>query len=167
MATTAQIQKLRRKIQDFYNPQTNAQLTSDQQAFQDDELADIIDDAVAEVTDGAQLAENIDPKFEAWAMMLARADAMLQIAIDEARRIKWETGNEVQDPSQVAPNLISIAKALQSRYKDARDRELKEAIAGIASRPAGGKMVFNSSVKSNSTRNFNNPTVRRNSSPDH
>lgn len=167
MATTAQIEKLRRKIQDYYNPQTNVALTSDEQSFQDDELTDIIDDAAAEVTDGASTSDQLDAKHEAWMMLLARADAMLQIAQDEARRIKWQTGNEIQDPTSVAPNLVAVAKTLQQRYKDARDRALKEEIAGIGSRPTGGNMRFNTSVKSYSERNFNNAAVRRNTSPDH
>lgn len=167
MATTAQIQKLRRKIQDFYNARTGAQLTESEQAFKDDELADIIDDAAAEATDGSATAESLNSKQEAWTMLLSRADAMLQIAGDEARRIRWQTGNEITDPTQVAPNLVKIAEALQKRYSDARKREIEEEIAGIGSRPTGGNLRFNDTIKRHCERNFDNATVRRNRSPDH
>ena len=167
MATTQQIQKLRRKIQDFYNARTGVALTESEQAFKDPELADIIDDAAAEATDGAAAAEGLDTKQEAHTMLLARADAMLQIAGDEARRIRWQTGNEIQDPTQVASNLVKIAETLQKRYAQARDRELKEEIAGVGSRPTGGNMRFNTTVKNHCERNFDNATVKRNRSPDH
>lgn len=167
MATTAQIQKLRRKVQDFYSARTGAQLTASEQAFKDDELADIIDDAAAEATDGDAAAQDLSPKQESLTMLLARADAMLQIAQDEARRIKWQTGNEIQDPSRVAENLVMVATALQRRYKDARDRALKEEIEGVSSRPTGGRMSFNSTVKGHYERNFNNSSTKRNRSRDH
>lgn len=167
MATTAQIEKLRRKIQDYYDARTGAVLTTTDWAFQDDELEDIIDDASAEATDGAAAAADLSAKQEAWMMLLARADAMLQIAGDEARRIRWQTGNKIQDPTQVAGNLVKVAEALQKRYRDARDRELKEEIAGVGSRPTGGNLRFNDTVKKHCERNFDNATVRRNRSPDH
>lgn len=167
MATTAQIQKLRRKAEDFYNKRTGQPLTADEQAFKDDELADIFDDAVAEATDGAATPETLDAKQEAWAMLLARADAMLQVAQDEARRIRWQTGNEIQDPTQVAPNLVRVAEALQKRYHQARERQLKEEIEGVTNRPTGGRMDFNTTTPRHCDRNFNNATVKRNSSPDH
>ena len=167
MATAAQISKLRRKIQDFYNARTGAELTSGEQAFKDAELDDIIDDAAAEATDGASLSANLSAKDEALTMLIARADAMLQIAQDEARRIRWQTGNEIQDPTKVAENLVMVAEALQRRYKEARDRALKEEIAGVGSRPTGGRMNFNSTVKGNYERNFDNGTVKRNRSRDH
>jgi len=167
MATTAQIQKLRRKAQDFYSARTGDQLTASEQAFKDDELADIIDDAAAEATDGASSADTLGAKDEALTMLLARADAMLQIAQDEARRIKWQTGNEIQDPSKVAENLVMVANSLQRRYSQARDRALKEEIEGITSRPTGGRLNFNDTVKPYYERNFDNATVRRNRSSDH
>lgn len=167
MATTAQIQKLRRKIQDFYNKRTREQLSSDEQAFHDEELEDIIDDASAEVSDGASNAESLSALHESWMILLARADAILQIAQDEARRIKWQMNNDVVDPSNVAINLVRIAETLQKRYKDARDRQLKENVEGVTNRPTGNLMNFNSTVRSNSERNFNNATVNRNRSPDH
>lgn len=167
MATVAQIQKLRRKIQDAYNARTGDPLTASEQAFKDDELADIIDDAIAEATDGEATAATVNSKQEAWAMLLSRADAMLQIAGDEARRIRWQTGNEIQDPTSVAPNLVRIAEALQKRYKQARDLAFQEAKEGITSRPIGSNLRFNDSIKRHYERNFDNRTVRRNSSPDH
>lgn len=167
MATTAQIQKLRRKVQDFYSARTGSQLTAAEQAFKDDELADIIDDAAAEATDGAASADTMGARDEALTMLLSRADAMLQIAQDEARRIKWQTGNEIQDPSKVAQNLVLVANSLQRRYSQARDRALKEEIEGVSGRPTGGRMNFNSTVKPYYERNFDNSSVRRNRSPDH
>ena len=167
MATTAQIQKLRRKVQDFYNARTGSQLTASEQAFKDDELADIIDDAAAEATDGASSASDLGAKDEALTMLLSRADAMLQIAQDEARRILWQTGNEIQDPSRVAQNLVMVADALQRRYSQAKNRSLKEEIEGISSRPTGGRMHFNSTVKGYYERNFDNGTIKRNRSRDH
>lgn len=167
MATSAQILKLRRKIQDYYSARTGEVLTTGEQAFKDDELEDIIDDAAAESTDGGSTAADLTPKDEALTMILARADAMLQIAQDEARRVKWQTGNEIQDPSKVAENLVMVAEALRRRYKDARDRALREEIAGVGSRPTGKNMHFNDTVKRNYERNFDNGTVKRNRSRDH
>lgn len=167
MATAAQISKLRRKIQDYYNKRTGQPLVTGEFAFTDDELTDIIDDAAAEVTDGSATAEEMGPLQESWCMLLSRADAILQIAQDESRRIKWETNNEVVDPSNVADNLVKVADSLRSRYEDARQRKLKEAIEGISVRPTGGVLGFNSTVKPYYERNFDNPTVRRNTTPDH
>lgn len=167
MATAHQIEKLRKKLQDAYNKRTGAPLTASEYAFNDDELADIINDASAEVTDGLTSAEDLTTHSEAMMILVARADAILQIASDEARRIKWSNNNEAVDPSEVAKNLIAVSKELIARYKAHRDRVQQNIIAGVANRPSGGLMTFNGSVRSNSDRNFNNATVRRNSSPDH
>lgn len=167
MATVAQVQKLRRKVQDFYNKRTRELLTADEQAFHDDEIEDIIDDASAEVTEGAATAESLTPLQESWMMIVARADAILQIAQDEARRIRWQTNNEIVDPTMVASNLVRVADSLSKRYKEAKDRELKKEIEGVDSRPAGSNMKFNSTVKGHYERNFDNRTVRRNSTGDH
>lgn len=170
MATTAQIQKLRRKIQDFYNKRTGACLSEDEQAFTDDELEDIFNDAAAEATEGASTAEQLDAYEESLSMLIARSDAMLQIAQDEARRIRWQTGNEIQDPTQVAPNLVRVAETLQKRYGQAKDRKLKKDIEGIANKASGntgGTLTFNTTVSQHSDRNFNNATVKRNRSYDH
>lgn len=167
MATAAQIAKLRRKIQDFYNARTGAELGTSEQAFRDVELEDIIDDAAAEVTDGASTAATIGAGDTPLMMLVARADAMLQIAQDEARRIRWQTGNEIQDPTKVAENLVMVAEALQRRYKEARDRDLKREIEGVGGRPTGGRMDFNSTVKKYHERNFDHGTIKRNRSRDH
>jgi hypothetical protein len=167
VATEAHINELRRKVQDFYNARTGAILTTEQQAFTDTELGEIFDSAVAEATDGEATAATINPFQKSLAMLLARADAMLQVAQDEARRIKWQTGNEVQDPSQVAPNLVKVAESLQKRYQQARERKFKEEQVGITNRPTGGTLKFNDTVKGHYERNFNNATVNRNKSRDH
>jgi len=167
MATTAQIIKLRKKIQDFYDKRSGAQLNEGDFAFKDDELFDIIDDAVAEATDGLATAEDISAYHESLSMLIARADAILQIAQDESRRIKWQTNNEIVDPTKVGENLLNIAKELRQRFKDSRDRKLKENVEGVANRPAGGNLRFNDSVKTHGERNFDNRTVQRNRSSDH
>lgn len=167
MATTAQILKLRRKIQDFYNKRTGAQLTEAEFAFKDDELFDIIDDAAAEATDGAATAESLDSYQESLCMLLARADAILQIAQDESRRIKWQSNNEIVDPSKVGESLLNVAKELRMRFQESRNRKLKENIESVSNRPAGGNLRFNDTVKTHSERNFDNRTVNRNRSSDH
>lgn len=167
MATVAQISKLRRKVQDFYNKRTGQPLAPSEFAFTDDELIDIIDDAAAEATDGNSSADSMSPLQESWCMLLSRADAILQIAQDESRRIRWETNNEVVDPSNVADNLVKVADSLRKRYEDARQRVLKQAIEGVTVRPTGGVMTFNNTVKPYYERNFDNQTVRRNTTPDH
>lgn len=166
-ATPAHINELRRKIQDFYNARTGQILTSAQQAFTDTELGEIFDSAVAEATDGKSTAATVDSYQKSIAMLLARSDAMLQIAQDEARRIKWQTGNEVQDPSTVAPNLVKVAESLLKRYQQARDRKFKEEQVGITNRPTGGNLTFNDTVRTHYSRNFDNRTVRRNMPSDH
>lgn len=167
MATAAQIAKLRRKVQDYYNKRTGQLLTAGEYAFTDDELTDIIDDAAAEATDGAATAESMSPLQESWCMILSRADAILQIAQDESRRIKWQTNNEIIDPSAVGDSLVKVAEALRKRYEDARKRKLEQEIKGVSVRPTGGVMSFNSTVKPYYERNFDNQTVRRNTTPDH
>lgn len=167
MATANQISKLRRKIQDYYNKRTGEPLVTGEYAFTDAELTDIIDDAAAEATDGSSTADQMNPLQESWCMLLSRADAILQIAQDESRRIRWETNNEVVDPSNVGDNLVKVAEALRRRYEDARKRKLEEEIKGVSVRPTGGVMGFNSTVKPYYERNFDNQTVRRNITPDH
>lgn len=167
MATAAQVQKLRRKIQDFYSKRTNLPLTPSEYAFADEELFDIIDDAAAEATDGSSGADSMNALQESWAMLIARADAVLQIAQDEARRIKWQANQEIVDPTKVAENLVAVAKALQDRYREARQRQLTAKIEGINERSTGGMLNFNSTVKPHYQRNYDNSTVRRNTSPDH
>ena len=163
MATNAQIQKLRRKIQDFYSKRTGAELSASEQAFKDDELQDIIDDAFAEVTDGLRDANEANALDEAMMILVARADAILQIAQDEARRIKWQVNNEIIDPESIAKNLLEVAKALQQRYENYRKRKLQEEINGISVKTSpGSRMDFNSSVTSGSERNFDNSVVNRN-----
>jgi len=167
MASTAQIHKLRRKLEDFYNKRTGDQLTTAEQAFKDDEINDIIDDAIAEATDGEADYTSVSQYQLSLALILGRADGVLQVAQDEARRIRWQTNNEINDPSMVAANLVRVAEALQKRYAQARDRDLKKLIEGVDNRPTGAAMKFNGTVKANSERNFNNRTVNRNRSPDH
>jgi len=167
MATTVQVQKLRRKIQDFYSKRTGQPLGPSEYAFADEELFDIIDDAAAEATDGTANAESMNALQESWCMLIARADAILQIAQDEARRIKWQANQEIVDPSNVAQNLVEVVKALQQRYSEARQRQLTAKIEGISERSTGGMLNFNSTVQPHYQRNFDNSTVRRNTSPDH
>lgn len=165
MATN--VEELRRKVQDYYNARTGTVLSASEQAFTDTELEEIFDSAVAEATDGEATSATITLYQKSLAMLIARSDAMLQIAQDEARRVKWQTGNEVQDPSQVAPNLVKVAESLQKRYEQARDRKFKEEQVGITNRPTGGTLKFNDTVKGHYERNFNNATVNRNRSRDH
>jgi hypothetical protein len=167
VATTAQVQKLRRKVQDFYSKRTGTELDASQFAFKDEELEDIIDDAFAEVTDGARSASDATSLDTAMAMLLSRADAILQIAQDEARRLKWQKNNEIVDPQFVATSLVQVAKALQQRYENYRKRKLEAEIEGVSTRPSGGRLDFNTTVSPAIDRNFDNRTVKRNKTTDH
>lgn len=167
MATAEQIHKLRSKINDLNDKITNEPLDPSKRAFTDDELINIIDDAAAEVSDGSANAENLNALQNSRMLLLARADAILQIAQDESRRIKWQANQESIDPSSIAENLIAVAKELRQRYNEARDRELKAQIAGVANRNAGGVMTMNDTVRPHYERNFRSQTVRRNESKDH
>ena len=155
------------KLQDFYDKRTNQPITSGQYAFNDEELENIINDSAAEATDGTATAEQMNSLQEAWCMLLARADAILQIAQDESRRLKWQMNNEIVDPSNIAENLVKVSEQLAKRYAQARDRQLKADIENVANRPTGGILSMNDSVKPHYQRNFNNQTVRRNTGPDH
>lgn len=167
MATAAQILKLRRKLQDYYSKRTGAVLSSSEYAFTDVELTDLIDDAFAEVSDGEADADTGTALHEAMAMIVSRVDGLLMIAQDEARRLKWQTNNEINDPTAIADNLVKVAKQLQDRYEQYKKRKLQEELAGITGRPTGGVLTFNSTVPLHLNRNFDNATVRRNKSPDH
>ena len=162
--TQQQVQKLRRKIQDFYSKRDGSVLGSSNQAFKDDELEDILEDAYIEVTDGARTAATATAHDTAMAMILGRADAILQVAQDEARRVRWQTNNEIIDPTMIARNLIAAARELRMRYEGYRKRKLEEKVEGVENRPSGGLARFNSGIKTHEERNFNNATVRRNQS---
>lgn len=168
MATAQQIHNLRSRINDLNDKITNQPLDPSKRAFTDDELINIIDDAASEASNGAATAEQLNPLQSARMILLARADAILQIAQDESRRIKWAANQESIDPSSIAENLISVAKELRERYNEALDRDLRAKIAGVANPTStGGVMNFNDTVRPHSERNFNNRTVRRNTSSDH
>lgn len=167
MATTAQKEKLRRKIQDYYNKRDGTVLASSDNAFQDDELDDILDDAFIEVTDGERTSATGTAIDESMAMLLSRADAIIMIAQDEARRIRWQANNEIIDPTQIAPNLIAAARELRARYDNYRKRKQEKEVEGVENRPSGGIARFNSTTGIHSDRNFNNSSVRRNRSPHH
>ncbi|MAE83249.1 MAG: hypothetical protein CMB80_10970 [Flammeovirgaceae bacterium] len=167
MATQSQIQKLRRKVQDFYSKRTGAVLTASQQAFKDEELEDILDDAFAEATDGASDASNANSVDTAMAILLARSDAILQIAQDEARRVLWQVNNEIIDPTNISSSLVEVARTLQQRFENYRARKLREEIAGVTNRPIHGRLDFNTTVAPYVNRDFNNRTVRRNTTSDH
>lgn len=161
------VQKLRRHIQDFYSKQTGEQLGETEYAFKDEELEDILTDAFAIATDGARDSASATPLDMAMAMLLARWSALLQIAGDESRRVKWQINNEVIDPSSVAENLERVAKSLYAAYEAYRKRTLEAEVKGVATRPTGGRLDFNDTVKRHYERNFDNATVRRNRSIDH
>lgn len=167
MATTAQIEKLRRLLQDFYNKRTGAALVAGEYAFTDTEIGDIIDQGFLEVSDGERTSSTGTARDEVYALIIARADGIMMIAQDEARRIKWQTNNVIIDPSKIAENLMSVAKALLQKYENMKKRELDAAKAGIVSRPTGGNLRFNDTITRHYERNFNSATVQRNSSSDH
>lgn len=162
MATTEQILKLRRKLQDFYD-QDGIQLEDSQRAFHDDELNDLLDDAISEVSLGQRDETSFVAEDIPLAMLIARADGCLMIAQDESRRTKWEINNKVIDPSETPKRLIEIAKELRTRYNDHVNRKLKRDVeVGLESRPTGGLLTINPTVTPHYNRDFNNRDVRRN-----
>jgi len=162
MATTEQIIKLRRKLQDFYD-QAGAQLTEANQAFKDDELNDLIDDAFSEVSLGSSTATTASAEEVPLAMLVARADGCLMLAQDESKRTKWDINNKVIDGTETPKRLIDIAKELRARYNDHVNRKLKrEEGVGLEARPTGGLMNINPTVPLHRDRDFNNRDVKRN-----
>lgn len=161
MATVAQITKCRRLLQDMYDGE-GVQLTTATQAFADDELNDLIDDAFAEVTEGSRTALTAVPADTPLAMLIARADGILMIAQDETRRKKWEINNKVIDDTNSAKGLIAIAKELRQRYESHKKRQLDRDLNDKTERPAGGVLHLNPTVDYHYNRDFDNRDVRRN-----
>ena len=162
MATTEQIFKIRRKLQDFYG-QDSVQLLQTEQAFHDDELADLVDDAFVEVTLGARTSASGTPEDTPLAMLLARADGCLMLAQDESRRTKWEINNKIIDGTESAKRLIEVARELRTRYNDHVNRKLKREVeVGLEARPTGGLMTINPTVPYHYNRDFATRDVRRN-----
>ncbi len=161
MATVIQIGNLRRRLQDFYDKDGNLLVSTDH-AFADDELNVLIDDGFAEATDGARTALTLNAVDLPLAMMLARADGLLQLAQDESRRLKWEVNNKIIDNTDAAKRLIEIARELRQRYNAHRDRLLKKELSDKVERPTGGVLRLNDSVDLHLNRDFNNRDVSRN-----
>lgn len=162
MATTAQIDKLRRKLQDFYD-QAGAVLQSSDQAFNDTELGELIDDGFLEVSLGERTSVTAIAEDGPLADLLARVDGLLMLAQDESRRTKWDINNKVVDPTKTSDQLIACSRELRSRYDQHMNRKLKrDSGAGLDARPAGGILRFNNTVASVGARDFNNKDIRRN-----
>lgn len=162
MATTEQILKLRRKLQDFYD-QNGTQLTDALQAFKDDEIGDLVDDAFSEVSLGQRNYLTASAEDTPLAMIIARADGLLMIAQDQSRRTKWDINNKVIDGTETPKRLIEIARELRQRYNDHVNRKLKREVeVGLEARPTGGILRLNDTVPTAASRNFNNKDVRRN-----
>ena len=153
--------KLRRKLQDLYDD-ANVLLAAAKQAFTDDEVNDLIDDAFVEVSDGKRTSTTPAADDVPLAMLVSRADGVLMLAQDESRRQKWEMNNKIVDGTEGAKRLIDVAKELRQRYKEHRDRTLKAQVEGVVERPIGGQMIMNATVAASSARDFNNRDVRRN-----
>lgn len=162
MATTEQIHKLRRKLQDFYN-NAGVQLTQALQAFADDELKDLIDDAFSEVSLGTRTYLTAIDEDTPLAMLIARADGCLMLAQDESRRTKWEVNRKIIDGTETPKRLIEVARELRTRYNDHVNRKLKRELdVGLEARPTGGILRLSDSVKTQISRDFDNKDVRRN-----
>ncbi len=161
MATAEQRMKLRRKLQDLYDNDGD-QLTNSTQAFQDDELDDLIEEGFGEATDGARTSSQASGDALSLAILLARADGLLMLAQDEAKRKKWELNNDVIDDTGHPKRLIEIATELRRRYESHRDRKQQLVLESKENRPTGGVLKFNDTVSTTASRNFNNRDTRRN-----
>jgi hypothetical protein len=163
MATEVQIERLRRNINDIYDKDGNFLLEADQ-TFVDSELSDILDAAFVEVSEGLRTYETAVGEDIPLGYLVAKADAILQIAQDEARRIKWSVNNKVIDPTTVSARLIKIAEQLRLRYKDHMDRKLSAKQEGVTNQNCGTKLTFNTTVSAHSERKFDNTNrnIRRN-----
>jgi hypothetical protein len=161
MATTEQIQNLRRRLQDFYD-KDGAQLVAADQAFSDDELNHLIDDGFTEASDGARSALNGTGADGPMAMIIARADGLLQLAQDESRRVKWSINNKTVDDTEASKRLIEIARELRMRYKDHRARGLQRELSDKVNRPTGSILRLNDTTAYHNDRQFVNRDTRRN-----
>ena len=161
MATTEQIQNLRRRLQDFYD-KDGTQLAAADQAFSDDEMNHLIDDGYTEASDGERSYLTGSGADGPMAMMIARADGLLQLAQDESRRTKWSINNKTVDDTEAPKRLIEIARELRQRYKDHRARGLQKELSNLSARPTGGMLTLNNTVPPAGARDFANRDVRRN-----
>lgn len=163
MATAEQIERLRRNINDYSDKDGNP-LPITEQTFTDEELTDILDAAFLEVSEGAYTADTVTGEYISLGFLVAKIDAILQIAQDEARRIKWSVNNKVVDPSTVSTRLTNIAEQLRLRYKEHMGRKLAAKEEGVTNPNCGSVITFNTTVGLHSTRKFDNTNknIRRN-----
>jgi len=161
MALTAQIQSLTRKLQDFYD-KLGKQLTNPNQAFTDDELDDLINQAFLEVTEGARTAELGNGEDQSLAFMVAKADGILMLAQDEAKRKRWEFNQNIIDDTGYPKRLIDIARELRMRYEKHQDRKLQKILENKQVVATGGLFTINSTTPLHQDRKFDNKDVKRN-----
>ena len=163
MAETIEIHTLRRVLQDWTG-ENGVMLAESAHAFADDELSDLYDNAIIEVSDGAATASTATPIYRSLAFTVARADGLLMLAQDTARRHKWSINNKVVDEDNISEKLVSIARELRLRYTEHQRRALTRDIENLESPDItpGGTVVFNSTAAQTSARNFNNRDVKRN-----
>ena len=163
MADTTVLMRLRRLLQDLYG-QDGSQLAQSAQAFADDELADLYDNAVTEASDGKRGAATATSLDSALAMLIARADGLLMLAQDSARRHLWTVNNKTLDEDNISGKLVAIARELRQRYTEHQNRTLKREIEDLtdSSVTPGGTLVFNNSTPLHSDRDFSNRDVNRN-----
>jgi len=163
MASAEQILKLRRRINDYYDANGSV-LPSDDQTFTDDELSEVLDDAISEVTEGESDYSDVSDEDFSIAMLVARSDCLLMIAQDQARKTRWQVNNKVVHANQVSENLTKIAQELRRRYEGIMDRKLKAKIEGVSKSNTGGVLRFNTTTKTYSDYKFDstNKNIKRN-----
>jgi hypothetical protein len=159
MAETITIHKLRRLLQDFYDAD-GVQLSASDQAFADDEIADLYDNALLEVQDIAPSSSSAG----ALAINVAKADGLLMLAQDAARRHKWEVNNKVVDEDNISEKLVSIAREIRLRYQEHQRIRLKKELEDLSTPDVtpGSTLVFNNTVDAHRDRNFGGNNVKRN-----